>query len=87
MIVYRDNGATKAFYTDSEGHVIYYNVSTSPDKKKIVMLSEKVTGVPQYRLTYEDTQPGTAKVIFETAPPNKPDQFTKYLEALVHRKT
>lgn len=87
MIIYREAGATKAFYDDSEGHVIHYAVTFSPDKKRIVFLSEKGTGTPQYRLTYEDLQPGTAKVLFEIAPPDKPDQFTKYVEATVHRKS
>jgi hypothetical protein len=87
MIVYREAGATKAFYDDSEGHAIRYNVSFSPDKKTIVFLSEKNEGAPQYRLTYENVQAGTAKVVFEIAPPDKPGQFTKYVEATVHRKT
>jgi hypothetical protein len=87
MIIYRDAGATRAFYSDNEGHVIQYRISFSADLKKIVFLSEKNTGAPQYRLTYEDVQPGTARVIFEIAPPDKPDQFTKYVEAAVHRKT
>jgi hypothetical protein len=87
MIVYREAGATKAFYDDSEGHVIRYNVIFSPDKRKIVFLSETHEGAPQYRLTYEDVQPGTAKVIFEIAPPDKPGQFNTYVQATVHRKT
>jgi hypothetical protein len=87
MIVYREAGATKAFYDDSEGHVIRYNVSFSPGKKKIVFLSERNEGAPQYRLTYEDVQPGTAKVIFEIAPPDKAGQFNIYVQATVHRKT
>src|SRR5262249_26549591 len=74
MIIYRDAGATKAFYDDNEGHVIHYNVSISPDKKRIVFLSEKNAAGPQYRLTYEDVQPGTAKLTFEIPPPDNPDQ-------------
>jgi hypothetical protein len=92
MIIYRTPPAPgkypiQAFYADNEGHVIHYNVSISPDKKSIVFLSEKIAEAPQYRLTYEDVQPGTAKIIFEIAPPDKPDRFTKYVEAAVHRKT
>jgi hypothetical protein len=86
MIVYREAGATKAFYDDSEGHTIRYNVTVSPDRKRIVFLSEKNEAAPQYRLTYEDVQPGTAKVIFEIAPPGKPEQFATYVAATVHRK-
>jgi hypothetical protein len=92
MIVYRvpsgvEKFAIKAFYSDSEDHVIDYNVSFTPDKKRIVFLSEEHPGAPQYRLTYEDVHPGTVKVLFEIAPPDKPGQFTKYVDATVHRKT
>ena len=31
MVVYREGGATKALYTDSEGHVIHYNPSFTMD--------------------------------------------------------
>lgn len=86
MIVYREAGVTKAFYDDNEGHVIHYSVNFSPDKKRIIFLSEKNVGAPRYRLTYEDLQPGTAGVLFEIAPPDKPDQFTRYIEATVRRK-
>lgn len=87
MIVYRDGNTTKAFYTDSEGHVIHYGVTVSPDKKQIIFLTE--AGAPgfQYRLTYEDLQSGNVKVLFEIAPPDKPGQFAKYVEATVRRKS
>ena len=78
--------ATKAFYDDNEGHAIHYDVNFSPDKKKIIFLSEPSPGAPQYRLTYEDVQTGTAKVRFEIAPPAKPGEFATYVEATVHRK-
>lgn len=86
MIVYREGDATKAFYDDNEGHVIHYNVSISADKKKIVLLSEKSAGAPQYRLSYENVAADTVKLAFEIASPDKPGQFTKYVEALVQRK-
>jgi hypothetical protein len=86
MIVYHESGATKAFYSDNEGHVIRYSVSFSGDKKRIVFLGEKTPGVPRYRLTYEDLRPGTAKVLFEIAPPDKPEQFAKYVEAILLHK-
>jgi hypothetical protein len=85
MIIYREDGATKAFYDDNEGHVIRYTVSFSADKKRIVFLSEKSAG-QQFRLSYEDVQPGTVKVVFEMAAPDKPGEFTKYVEAVVQRK-
>jgi hypothetical protein len=52
MIIYHEGGAAKAFYTDSEGHVISYGINLSPDSKQLVFLSEKTSGSPQYRLTY-----------------------------------
>jgi len=87
MIIYHEAGATRAFYDDNEGHVIHYAVTFSPDKKRIIFLSDQSAGAPRYRLTYDDQQPGLAKVLFEIAPPDKPDQFAKYVEAVVHRKS
>lgn len=86
MIVYHESGATKAFYHDSEGHVIHYNVTLSSDKKRITFLSEPITGAAQYRLSYDDLGQDTIKVVFEIAPPDKPGQFAKYVEGTVHRK-
>ena len=86
MIVYREAVAIKALYSDNEGHVIHYNVSLSPDKKRITFLSERTTGQPQYRLTYENLGQDAVDVVFEIAPPDKPDQFSKYVEGVVRRK-
>jgi hypothetical protein len=86
MIVYHEGEAAKAFYVDGEGHVIRYNIHLFPDSKKIVMLSEKAQGAPQYRLTYENVQTGTVKLSFEIASPDKPEEFKKYVEAVVKRK-
>jgi hypothetical protein len=86
MIVYHEAGATKAFYDDSEGHVIHYDVTFSPDKKRIIFLSQQMTGQPQYRLSYDDVGQDTVKVLFEIAPPDKPSQFARYVEGTVHRK-
>ncbi len=85
MIIYAEAGATKAIYFDNEGHVIHYDASLSADKKKVIFLSEKTSGAPQFRLTYEDAGPGTLKITFEIAPPDKPGQFSKYVEGTVHR--
>lgn len=86
MIVYREGGLTKALYSDNEGHVIHYNVSFSPDKKRITFLSEAAAGQPRFRLIYENLGQDTVNVVFEIAPPDKPDQFSKYVEGIVHRK-
>jgi hypothetical protein len=86
MIIYHEGGAAKAFYTDSEGHVIRYGVTLSPDSKKLVFLSEKTSGSPQYKLSYVNVQPGRVKLTFEIAPPDKPEEFKTYVEAVVKRK-
>lgn len=86
MIVYREAGMTKALYNDSEGHVIHYNVTVAPDRKRITFLSERTAGQPQYRLIYEDLGQDTVNVVFEIAPPDKSEQFKKYVEGVVHRK-
>ncbi|HLJ26095.1 MAG TPA: hypothetical protein VKY85_05250 [Candidatus Angelobacter sp.] len=86
MIVFSEAGGTEALYNDSEGHVIHYNVSVSADKKQITFLSEQTTGEARYRLTYEDVNQDTVRVVFEIAPPDKPDQFSKYVEGIVRRK-
>jgi hypothetical protein len=86
MIIYPEAGATKGVYFDNEGHVIHYDAELSADKKRVIFLSDKAAGMPQFRLTYEDAGPGTLKITFEIAPPDKPGQFSKYVEGTVHRK-
>ncbi len=86
MIVYKEAGATKAFYDDSEGHVIRYDVALSADGKRITFLSQQAAGQPQYRLIYEDMGADTVNVVFEIAPPDKPNQFSRYVEGVVHRQ-
>ena len=70
VIVYRESGATKAFYDDNEGHVIRYDVNASADKKKTTLISEQAAGAPRYRLIYESLQPGRVKMSEEIAPPD-----------------
>ena len=86
MMVFHEAGATKALYSDNEGHIIHYNVNPSSDGKQITFLSEKGPGQPQYRLIYENLGQDTINVVFEFAPPNKPDRFFRYVEGVVHRK-
>jgi hypothetical protein len=86
-IVYWDGGIRKAFYDDNDGHVVHYDVTVSPDKKKIIFESEKNAPGQHYRLTYEAIQTDLLKLTYENAPANKPDQFLLYTEALAHRKS
>jgi hypothetical protein len=66
--------------------VIHYNVSISAGKKQIIFLSEQAAAQLRYRLTYQNLGAGAVSVVFEIAPPNKPDQFSKYVEGTVRRK-
>lgn len=87
LIVYSDT-ATKqlrAFYTDSEGHVINYGVNVSADGKDIVFLSDTQANSAHYRLTYTLTQPDKMSVTLEMAPPDKPDQFKQIVEGKVRK--
>jgi hypothetical protein len=89
MIVYLD-AATKqvrAFYTDSEGHVINYATSISRDGKRFVFLSDAQADGPRYRLTYTVTQPNAMSVTLEMAPADRPDQFEKTVEGKVRRSS
>jgi hypothetical protein len=89
MIVFIDL-ATKlprAFYTDSEGHVINYGVTLSSDGKKISFLSDIQAASPRYRLTYVRTQPDHMTVTLEMAKPGKPDDFQKIVEGAVRKTT
>lgn len=86
MTIYQENGATKAFYVDNEGHVIHYDVSIFPDKKKVVMLSEKVENAPRFRLTYSVPHPDALAIVFEIAPPGKTEEFKVYVQGTVEKK-
>src|ERR1700674_2948307 len=74
MVIYREAGTVKAFYADNEGHVIRYNVTAPAGKKKLIFVSEQTAGQPQFRLSYEELEPGTVNVVFEIAPSDKPGQ-------------
>ena len=50
MVIYLE-GATRAIYFDSEGHVIHYNV-TVPSNNRAVFESDGTQPGPKYRLTY-----------------------------------
>ena len=87
MIVYVDT-ATKqlrAFYTDSERNTINYIVTVSADEKNIVFLSDPRDAGPRFRLTYIVTAKDQITLTFETAPPDKPDQFRKFIEGRVRK--
>jgi hypothetical protein len=88
MVVYRvsNNAPPRAIYFDSEGHVIHYSITASPDMKTIQFVSEVLPSSPRYRLTYARTGSDFLTLKFEIAPPGKPDSFSTYIEAKAKRK-
>ncbi len=89
MIIYFEQGPGKvrAFYCDSEGHVINYNVAFSNQGNIVTFLSERLETAPRYRLSYVRGEPGHLTVTLEIAQPGKPDEFQKIVEGKVHRVT
>ncbi|HEX5235856.1 MAG TPA: hypothetical protein VFW25_11060 [Silvibacterium sp.] len=87
MIIYPDSAdhQVRAFYTDSEGHVIRYTVAAASDGGSAVFLGDAEAGAPRYRLTYTVTQTEYISLTFEIAPPGHPDQFHKYIEAKLRK--
>jgi hypothetical protein len=86
MVVYRElddraEGALRAVDFDSEQHVIRYDITMFGDR--IVFTSQRETGRPQFRLTYERQTGDKLRLKFEIAPPGK--GFAPYIEATAHR--
>jgi hypothetical protein len=87
MIVFRESdetaeGALRAIYYDSEGHVIHYSVIMFGDR--IVFTSEPSRRAPQYRFTYARQSTEELRMKFEIAPPGK--GFVTYIEGAARRK-
>jgi hypothetical protein len=77
LTIYRDTGdpTPHAFYADSEGHVIHYDVTT-PDANTVILLSN--TPGPEFRLVYHlESRVMSGK--FQFAPPGS-SEFKSYLE-------
>ena len=87
MIVFVDPATrqTRAFYTDSEGHVIQYAATFSNDGNTLTFLSDALSTSPRFRLTYRRIKPDQMALTFEIAPPDKPDQFQKLIHATVRK--
>ena len=87
MIVFREpdenaEGALRAIYFDSEGHVIRYAVTMFGDR--IIFTSEPSRSAPQYRFTYARQSASELRMKFEIAAPGK--GFATYLEGAAKRK-
>ncbi len=87
MILYQEAGRpTRASYFDNEGHVIQYAAEFSRDSNTVIFLSDPAPGTPRFRLTYGKKAEGLVTIRFEFAPPGKPDEFVRYIEAVARRK-
>src|SRR5262249_3280795 len=75
MVAFVEDGKLKADYFDSEGHIIHYGVTISPDGKVVEFLSEPLPSAPRYRLIYTLTGADSMKLKFEIANPDKPQTF------------
>jgi hypothetical protein len=84
LVLWAESGAVKADYWDNEGHVIRYDVATSPGRA--VLTSAPGPG-PRFRLVYAEREPGLVDVSFEIAPPGKPDAFAPYLSGRARKAT
>lgn len=74
-------GGLYALFLDSEGHVIYYTVST-PDPHTAIFLSQGPASAPHFRLSYHLEGTGPTAVLsgkFEGSAPGTTD-FHPYLE-------
>lgn len=87
MIIYKDSDSkTKAIYFDNEGHIINYTVSFSDDGSSLVFLSDYTVSSPRFRLTYTKINNGSLGIVFDIAPPGKPNSFAPYIDAAAKRK-
>jgi hypothetical protein len=70
-----------ALYLDSEGHVIYYAIST-PDPHTVIFNSQALPSLPKFRLIYHLEGDGPRAIMsgkFQMAAPGS-DDFRSYLE-------
>lgn len=69
MVVYADPvaHATRAFYYDTEGHVIHYVVTVTSGGHRATFLSLPAPGAPQFRLTYMESTPGRLSLTLSKA--------------------
>ena len=84
MVIYLDtpNGAPRAIYFDSEGHVIRYNVAF-PSANTVVFESDGTQPGPKYRLSYW-LKGSALDGKFEVAPPGA--EYKTYMSWTSKRK-
>ena len=86
LIAYPDPAGKglRAIYFDNEGHVISYAIETIPEG--VWFVSDAAAPGPRFRLTYKKTDSKTISILFEMAPPGKPDAFAAYITAVARKK-
>ncbi len=84
MVVYTNytGNPSKAIYFDNEGHTINYAVTYA--EKQVILLSEKIQGVPLFRLTYSLLDANKVSTKFEMAQDG--ENFFTYIEGKSVRK-
>ena len=87
MILYFDPAAqrTRAFYYDTEGHVIEYTATWSADGKTVTFLGDEAPKAPRFRLTYIKGDTGHMSLTLEMAEPGKPGEFHQIVEGKVRK--
>ncbi len=86
MVVYYEHNKPEAIYFDNEKHIIRYNVEFSKDSTSVIFLSDVLPSSPRYRLTYTKAGENQVRITFETAPADKPEAFSRYIESVARRK-
>ena len=87
MVIYQEpDKRMRAVYFDNEGHVIYYSVLLSEDKRTITLLSDPIATAPRFRFIYNLLKDDSLGMEFDIAPPGKPDSFSKYVEGKARRQ-
>ena len=83
MIVDREGGTHRALFTDPEGHVIHYSISTGTHSAQFE--SDPVPDAPRYKLIYEEKDRGLVKVTFWIAPTGK--EYSTYVTGMVKKRS
>ena len=80
LIIYYEPEETvlKAIYFDNEGHIINYSVNQAD--KSLILLSEKKSDMPQFRLTYTPLDDSAVNVKFEISTDGV--NFNTYVEGI-----
>jgi len=84
IVIFPYGNAVRAAYYDSDGYVVGYDVQ-SKGKNEVVMVSDKLPGVPRARLTYKLGSGGTLAANMELAPAEKQDAFAPGLAWNSHK--